>query len=444
MKKIILYSFLIISSFMIVTSCKTKAPKIEGYNLLWHDEFDSNKLDEEIWNKELRHPGWTNHEMQAYTAEPENIYLKDGKLVLRALKFPLDTGGAYYTSGKVQTSNKKDFTYGKVQVRAKVPKGQGLWPAIWMMPTKEVYGSWPLSGEIDIMEILGNEPNKTYGTIHYGSPHGQKQGSYILKNGDFSDDFHVFEIEWEPGIIRWLVDGEIFYSEGNWFSRSRAGADFSYPAPFDQDFFVQLNLAVGGDWPGKPDDSTDFENAKFEIDYVRVYQKKSYDYNVTKPMPKIPIADENGNYIHNSDFSIAEDLSDGIDWTFLTASGGQGTATIKNNTLIVESTAAGRVDHAVQLVHPNINMKKGKQYRIKFDAKASAPRTVKVAVSAPEVNWTRYLPEKLTNITTEWQTYTYEFTMKYDDDPFGRLEFNMGNQNSTETLYFKNVTVTEL
>lgn len=445
MKKIISYSILALSALMLITSCETKAPEIEGYDLLWHDEFDGSKLDDKIWNKELRQAGWTNHELQAYTEDPSNIYVKDGKLVLQAHKFDLQTGGSYYTSGKVQTSNKKDFTYGKVQVRAKAPKGQGLWPAIWMMPTKEKYGGWPLSGEIDIMEVLGNETTKTYGTIHYGAPHGQKQGSYIVKEGpDFADDFHVYEVEWEPGKFSWYVDGNLFYTEDNWFSKSRAGTEFKYPAPFDQDFFIQLNLAVGGDWPGKPAPDTDFDNARFEIDYVRVYQRKTYDTNVTKPKPVIPVADENGNFIHNSDFSVAEDLRDGIDWTFLTAGGGQGNATIKDNTLIIEATDNGRVAHGVQVVHPGINMKKDKHYRIKFDARADAPRGIKVAISAPEVNWTRYFPDEQVEIGTAWKTYTYDLVMKYNDDPFGRLEFNMGKQESTATLYLKNVTVTEL
>lgn len=446
MKKLITLSVLALSTLMLVTSCgETQAPEIEGYTLLWHDEFDGNKLNDEIWNREVRPAGWTNHELQAYTEDDENIYVEDGKLVLRALEFTLSSGNHYYTSGKVQTSNKKFFTYGKVQVRAKAPKGSGLWPAIWMMPSQDKFGNWPCSGEIDIMEVLGNETNKTYGTIHFGSPHAQKQGTYFINEGpDFADDFHVFEVDWEPGVFRWYVDGNLFYEENNWFAKSRAGQNFDYPAPFNENFFVQLNLAVGGDWPGKPGKDTDFNNAKFEIDYVRVYQKNEYDTNVTKPVAVIPEPDENGNYIHNSYFSYDESLSDGKDWSFLIASAGEGKASIVNGTLKIETKNPGTVPHSIQVIHPGINMKKGTKYRIKFDAKADEERKIRVAITAPEVNWTRYFPDTEVDVGTDWKTYTYEFEMKYDDDPFGRFEFNMGKLKSTATVYYKDITVTEL
>ncbi len=440
-----LLAALLAAASLVTTSCgKEKVPEYEGYRLLWHDEFNGSKLDESIWNKEVREPGWTNHEMQAYTKDKENIYVKNGKLVLNAVKHTLKSGNAYYTSGKVQTHNKKDFKYGKVIVRAKVPTGTGLWPAIWMMPTDEEYGNWPCSGEIDIMEVLGNETNKTYGTIHYGSPHGQKQGSYILTDTTFADDFHTFEVDWEPGEFRWYVDGNLFYTENNWFSTARGGQEFEYPAPFNRYFYLQLNLAVGGDWPGKPTKDTDFTKSKFEIDYVRVYQKKSYNLHVKKPDIKFPEPDENGNYIHNGDFAKKESLSDSIDWAFLVAAGGKGKADIDNGVLSITTEQQGNVDYSIQLVHPNIGMRKGKKYRIKFDAKADEERRGKVGISAPEVNWIRYFPDTPFTMTTDWATYTYEFEMDRADDPFGRLEFNLGHLNSKATVHLKNVTVTEL
>lgn len=421
-----------------------KIPQYEGYKLLWNDEFSGSKLNEEIWNKEERPSGWTNHELQAYTKEKDNIYVKDGCLVLHARQLPLKSGNFYYTSGKVQTAHKKDFTYGRIEIRAKTPGGKGLWPALWLMPTEELYGNWPVCGEIDIMEVLGHETNKTHGTIHYGTPHGQKQGTYVLENSAFTDDFHVFRVDWEPGEFRWYVDDNLFYTENDWFAKSRAGEFFDYPAPFNQDFYIQMNLAVGGDWPGNPDESTDFKKAKFEIDYVRVYQKESYDLNVTRPVAQMPEKDANNNYIHNGDFAKPESLDDSEDWIFLLAGGGQGNAKINDNSLIIESSNAGTVDYSVQLVHPNIGSKRGKHYEIRFDAKADEERTVKVAITAPNVNWMRYFPDTLTQIGTSWKTYTYKYEMKELDDPFGRLEFNLGKQNSTATFYLKNVTVTEL
>ena len=179
----------------------TETPPMLGYNLLWADEFDGPTLDESNWNVELRDPGWTNNELQAYVDTDENVFIKDGCLCLKAIETVDENGKKSYTSGKVNSQNKRDFLYGKVVVRAKVPEGQGLWPAAWMMPTDESkYGQWPKCGEIDIMEVLGNDTKTSYGTIHYGEPHGQEQGKKELTEGSFSDDFHEFSVEWEPGI----------------------------------------------------------------------------------------------------------------------------------------------------------------------------------------------------------------------------------------------------
>ena len=447
MKKNISYSILALSALMLIASCKTKAPEIEGYKLMWHDEFDGKKLNSSYWNREVRPAGWTNHELQAYTEEDENIYVEDGKLVLRALQFPLKSGSFYYTSGKVQTSNKVHFTYGKVVARAKAPKGKGLWPAIWMMPSEDKFGNWPVSGEIDIMEVLGNETNKTYGTIHYGSPHAQKQGTYITPEGtpDFSDDFHTYEVEWEPGIFRWYIDGNLFYVQNNWFAKSCAGESFDYPAPFNEDFFIQLNLAVGGDWPGKPGPDTDFENAKFEIDYVRVYQKDEYDTNVSKPEKVFREANADGNYINNSDFSDeSEDLNDDVDWKFLLAQNGKGAATIKDGMIEITSEADGDVDYSVQLVHWTIPVYQGKKYKVTYEAMAEEEREMKVAVTAPYVDWIRYYPDTTVNLTTDWKEYSFEFDMTEKDDNEGRLEFNMGAQGSTATICIRNVRFEEV
>ena len=141
---------------------------------IWHDEFNGTTLDLKTWNRELREPGWTNNKLQEYTESDENIFVRDGSLVLKALASKDANGNDYYTSGKVNSQNKQDFMYGKVVARAKVPEGQGLWPAIWMMPTDEsLYGQWPKCSEIDIMEVLGSQPDIAYATIHYGEPHGE-------------------------------------------------------------------------------------------------------------------------------------------------------------------------------------------------------------------------------------------------------------------------------
>jgi len=254
-----------------------EVPKLEGYTLLWNDEFNGDSLNEDIWRYELHQPGWVNAELQEYTDSTNNIFVKDGRLIIKALKTQNNAGKDYFTSGKITTRGKQDFMYGKVVARAKVPAGQGLWPAFWMMPAKDnVYGSWPVCGEIDIMEILGHQTDTIHATIHYGEPHEQQQGTYVLQEGTFSDSFHEFCVEWEPDEMRFYVDGNLYHTVNEWFCEKPYIMAYDYPAPFNQDFYVQLNLAVGGTWPGDPDESTDFDYAEFEVDYVRVYQKPEH------------------------------------------------------------------------------------------------------------------------------------------------------------------------
>ena len=423
----------------------TEAPEIAGYDLLWHDEFDGSTLDESIWNYEPHEPGWTNEELQEYTTSTDNVFLRDGKLVLKAIKSEKN-GGDYYTSGKITAQNKKDFTYGKVVASAKVPAGKGLWPAIWMMPQDEqYYGQWPKCGEIDIMEVLGSRLDTAYGTLHYGEPHAEQQGTYILENGgSYADEFHEFSVEWEPGEMRWYIDGNLYHTVNDWFTAVQGEDEKPYPAPFDQPFFVQMNLAVGGTWPGNPDASTDFEKAEFEIDYVRVYQKPQYDTNVTKPEKNYREPLEDGNYVLNGNFAESEDLTDDEGWKFLLFEGGEGSAEIQDQKLVIKTENEGTVDYSVQLVQPEMPMIKGKKYRVSFDAWADETRDIIVCVSAPNAGWIRYLPDTTLEITAEQKTYTYEFEMKDKDDPLGRLEFNLGNRGSAATVYLTNVRLEEI
>ena len=419
-------------------------PVPDGYTLLWNDEFDGDTLDTAIWSYDPHEPGWTNSELQEYTESTDNVFLRDGKLVLKAIREDRD-GKDYYTSGKIKSQNKKDFMYGKVSARAKVPAGQGLWPAIWMMPTDEGhYGQWPKCGEIDIMEVLGSQTNTAYGTVHYGEPHAEQQGTYVLEDTSYADGFHTYSVEWEPGEMRWYIDNNLYLTVNDWYTAVAGEDEKPYPAPFDQTFFVQLNLAVGGTWPGNPDETTDFDKAEFEIEYVRVYQKPYYDKNVTKPEISWREATEDGNFIYNGDFSEAEDLTDDVNWKFLLFEGGQGAAEIRDNMIVISSENEGTVDYSVQLVQPELPMIKGKKYRAAFDAYADEERDIVVCVSAPTAGWIRYLPDTTLTVGKEKQTFTYEFEMKDKSDPNGRLEFNLGHRGSTATVYISNVRVEEI
>jgi beta-glucanase (GH16 family) len=232
-----------------------------GWTLVWHDEFNAPSIDASVWNFEVNGNGGGNNELQYYTAEPRNAFIENGTLVLQALKESYN--GKQYTSARLNTDHKKDWLYGRVDVRARLPYGRGMWPAIWMLPSDWVYGGWPASGEIDIMELLGQEPGKIYGTIHWGQDaahHISSGGSYSLPNSaSFAAGYHTFSLEWTADSLKWFMDDKQYHAEGD-------------GAPFDKRFHLVLNVAVGGNWPGSPDASTLFPQV-MQVDYVRVYSK---------------------------------------------------------------------------------------------------------------------------------------------------------------------------
>jgi beta-glucanase (GH16 family) len=245
---------------------------LEGWTLVWQDEFDGTALDGSKWSVQTGDGcaqnlcGWGNNELQWYQAG--NATVGGGMLTITARRE--NAGGRGYTSARLRTLNKGDWTYARVDARAKLPIGQGYWPAIWMLPSDEVYGTWAASGEIDIMELVGHEPNRVHGTLHYGGtfPANQFTGDfYQLPSGTFADAFHVFSVEWEEGEIRWYVDGRLYQTQTSWSSTAAP-----FPAPFDQRFHLVVNVAVGGNWPGNPDASTAFPQS-MEIDWIRVYRR---------------------------------------------------------------------------------------------------------------------------------------------------------------------------
>jgi len=242
-----------------------------GWNLVWKDEFDGHSLDLSKWEFEVNAQGGGNNELQYYVTN--NVRLSDGLLIIEARKerYSGPGGTRNYTSSRIRTKRKADWLYGRFEIRAKLPTGKGMWPAIWMMPTDDHYGGWPNSGEIDIMELVGHEPNKVHGTLHYGDAAHWKQHegtNYTLAAGTFADDFHVFRFDWEPAAMRWYVDDRLYQTQTKWHTRTNA-----FPAPFDQRFHLILNLAIGGNWPGNPDTTTGFPQAMV-VDYVRVFKRK--------------------------------------------------------------------------------------------------------------------------------------------------------------------------
>ena len=261
------------------TEPETEEPEEEPtWQLVWEDEFDGEVLDMEKWSYELGDGceisvnlcGWGNNELQYYTEREENISVEDGFLTITAHEE--DFEGSEYTSARIRTFNKGDWQFGRIEIRAKLPQGQGIWPAIWMLPTDENFGGWPQSGEIDIMELVGHEPETVHGTIHFGEvwPNNKYSGKdYSLDSGIFADNYHVFSIEWEEDRIQFFVDGNRFFT----VTPSTVSEQTTKPYPFNERFHMILNIAVGGNWPGNPDSTTEFPQT-MSVDYVRVYQFK--------------------------------------------------------------------------------------------------------------------------------------------------------------------------
>ena len=271
-----------------------------GWKQVWCDEFEGSVIDPAKWDFDLGNGfynyeanawigGWGNGELEYYTREPSNAFVKDGLLHIRAVKESRD--GCGYTSARLK-SRKRDgcalfsARYGRFEFRAKLPVGKGLWPALWLLPQDDAYGPWAASGEIDILETRGHEPEKVTGAIHYGGrwPANTFTGAaYTLPDGGRIDAFHLYALEWEPGVIRWFVDGHLYASRSFWWSCSKVAdgkgvapareSDLNpWPAPFDRPFYLILNLAVGGQFGGNPDAATVFP-AEMTVDYVRVYEK---------------------------------------------------------------------------------------------------------------------------------------------------------------------------
>jgi beta-glucanase (GH16 family) len=236
-----------------------------GWTLAWHDEFDGPTLDGSRWVPD-QGGLWPNGELQFYTARPENVRIEDGHLILEARAE--EYFGNDYTSARLKTLGKASFRYGRIEARMQVPAGQGLWPAFWLLGETFPTEGWPGCGEIDVVEIIGREPARAHGTVHGSSFHGAAgiSAAYTLPRGVFADAEHVFAVEWEPGEIRWYVDGTRY--------QTVTPRDLPRPEewPFDRPFFLIVNLAVGGTWPGDPDATTPFP-ARLRVDWVRVYRR---------------------------------------------------------------------------------------------------------------------------------------------------------------------------
>jgi beta-glucanase (GH16 family) len=249
---------------------RAHAEGCDWWKLVWSDEFNApngSPVNPSKWVFDIGAGGWGNKELEYYTDRLENVHQEDGNLMIKAIKE--DYQGSKFTSARIKTLGKFEQKYGRFEARIKIPEGQGIWPAFWMMGNDITTVEWPNCGEIDIMENIGREPDIIHGTCHGPGYNGADGPSspFKLENVDwFCDDYHLYAIEWDSEGIRWSVDGhqykeikpENLQGKGKWV--------------FDHPFFILLNVAVGGSWPGAPDGTTKFPQS-MAVDYVRVYQR---------------------------------------------------------------------------------------------------------------------------------------------------------------------------
>lgn len=270
MSRLTIYPLLLLCAISALAAAAEPPRAPAGWRLVWSDEFDApdgTGVDPAKWGFDIGGGGWGNGELQYYTDRAENVRHEHGCLVIEARREDYEVYWEY-TSGRILTKGRFEQAYGRFEARLKVPAGRGIWPAFWLLGNDIETAGWPGCGEIDIMEHIGREPALIHGTIHgpgYSGSFGLG-APCALDTGGMADDFHIFAVEWEPGTIRWYFDGRLYQT------RTAAEMVNNMRWVFDHPFFIILNVAVGGYWPGKPDATTVFP-VRMEVDYVRVYER---------------------------------------------------------------------------------------------------------------------------------------------------------------------------
>lgn len=436
------------------------------YIQVWQDEFDTNGApDPQKWSYATGGDGFGNEELQYYTKNrPENAKVENGRLIITAQKESYQ--GNDYTSAKLQTMGKGDWKYGRFEIRAKLPAGRGIWPAIWMLPTQSNYGNWPSSGEIDIMELVGYDPDKVHFTIHTEA-YNHKIGTQIGANtiiANSNQDFHTYALEWSEDSLKFFVDNQIHFTV-----KRNAGDDYK-KWPFDKPFYLILNVAVGGTWGGANGIDNSIFPQTMEVDYVRVYKKAeqgtsfpitvkasngsvtldpmqttyargtevtataipdngyefrgwSGSYSGTSPTVTWPVYFP---YDVKASFTRIGEMLDNSTFFNGTMSWGYYGATMeaKNDTLHIAIPTASTNPWDIQLSQQGLNLQAGETYTFRFKAKASTSRNINSSVGISQDPWTAFLSKTVTLTQTE-QEFVYEFTMPVTE-PNGRVSFDLG------------------
>ena len=480
------------SAYDMVASDLSKA----GYDLIWNDEFDGNYgsdtvdastgLDLDNWSYQLGdgstdcgNYGWGNNELESYTANSKNVAVNedldgDGEAdgLLRITASYEEDGYYYaseskknYTSARIRTTSSTealfDTTYGYIEARISLPETQGAWPAFWMLPeSTEIYGNWPVSGEIDILETTGVNTDSACGTLHWGTPsHVYKGSGYVNLDSEIKY-FHTYAINWEPGQIEWIYDGEVIYTATNWESGIAGASDsLSFDAPFDEPFYMILNLAVdSGQFGGSANKASFKDDINMYVDYVRCYQKTDGYADTAVRSASTGSKSDWADYAKIN--QIAEITADNLDtvggghddaaalgsnkWYLSTQTDAAATATMitdENGKVWdkVSITTPGSQDYSVQLIG-HYDAKQGYVYKVSFDAYADGNlvgQTVNCD-SKEYRGWSTYGITTL-GLTAEPSSYSYVFEQTEDFDNC-RIEFNIGAQG-TGNVYISNVKV---
>lgn len=432
----------------------------------WLEEFDGTQLDLSKWSYQIgrgdNNDGWGNREQQYYTDDPRNLSVENGELVITARKDRNDTA-APYSSARIWTMNDDGKTakfsqkYGRMEAKMKIDAGkgyQGIWPAFWMLPVDLKYGTWPLSGEIDILEARGREPNLADGTVHFGKPYPNNENSggvFDFNKSEYNQDsdiseYHIYAVEWEPGEIRWYVDDELYFKESNWYCQSFDNPEkFRYPAPFDQNFYIILNLAIGGMFDNDLKPADDKMPAEMKVDYVRVYKSvNDYDENVDAPVitkddKKTPYDEDVKSELMDTEFTgtnivtkDGESLKRNV-WNLVMLPSFGGSANFATITkdgktyAKITPTQLGSAAHSIQLIQ-HLDLVKGYYYRISFDAWTEGNRNLNMKIGQDGTEgWNAYQTFE-TALTESPKRYQCEFQAKVTD-LHSRVEFNLATSN---------------
>lgn len=438
----------------------------EGWSLVFADEFNGDGLDKTVWShqegtgSQFGLTDWGNGEAQFYSQD--NVAVSDGNLIIEARKEA--SSGKSYTSGRITTKDGFSKAYGRFEASISFPAGEGLWPAFWMLPQEEAYGTWAASGEIDIVEVRGRFPKNVNAALHYGGqwPDNEYSSAY-MKLEETVESYHTYAIEWEPGEIRWYVNDELYYTANDWYSVSDGEIDSNtYPAPFDKPFYLLLNLAVGGTYDEHrlPKD-TDLP-AVMKVDYVRVYELTGRPYME----PVMPVAElgeysesakepVEGNFIYDTAYQgpVKAVTSSGAEldsdlWNVVAISdfGGAVTHSVADTdggpALRMDISSPGHEAYAVQLIQ-HVPLAQNRVYELTFMARADAAREMKIKIGAGATRgWKMYAPDTTVSLTQEMQTYSLKFKMKDNTDEMARLEFNCGL--SAKAVEIANVSLREV